>query len=47
MHADLNPQMFELVNRRGMRYSLRVLDIGLAELRQAFVVQSGGRVQVG
>ena len=46
VHADLNPQMFELVNRRGMRYSLRVLDIGLAELRQAFVVQSGGRVQV-
>ena len=30
-----------------MRYSLRVLDIALDELREAFVVQSGGRVQVG
>ena len=30
-----------------MRYSLRVLDIGLDELREAFVVQSGSRVRVG
>jgi hypothetical protein len=47
VHANLNPKMFEIVGRRGMRYSLRVLDIGLDELREAFVVQSGGRVQVG
>ena len=46
VHADLNPKVFEAVDRRGMRYSLRVLDIDLDELRQAFVVQSGGRVQV-
>ena len=46
VHANLNPKMFEVVDKRGMRYSLRVLDIGLDELRQAFVVQSGGRVQV-
>ena len=47
VHANLNPKMFEAVGRRGMRYSLRVLDIGVDELREAFVVQSGGRVQVG
>ena len=46
VHADLNAKVFEAVNRRGMRYSLRVLDIDLDKLRQAFVVQSGGRVQV-
>jgi hypothetical protein len=47
VHTGLNPKMFEIVQRRGMRYSLRVLDIDLAQLRQAFVVQSGGRVQLG
>jgi len=46
VHADLNAKMFEVVGRRGMRYSLRVLDIELDDLREAFVVQSGGRVQV-
>ena len=45
-HASLNPRMFEIVKREGMRYSLRVLDIGVDELREAFVVQSGGRVRV-
>ena len=43
--ATSTPQMMEVVDRHGMRYSLRVLDIGVDELRQAFVVQSGGRVQ--
>jgi len=46
VHANLHPKRFEIVQRHGMRYSLRVLDIGLAELREAFVVQSGGRVRV-
>jgi hypothetical protein len=45
-HADLNPRMFEVVQTQGMRYSLRILDIGVDQLREAFVVQSGGRVQV-
>ncbi len=30
-----------------MRFSLRILDITLEELRQGFVVQSSGRVRVG
>ena len=47
VHAGLDPRMFEVVQRRGMRYSLRILDIDLAQLREAFVVQSAGRVQVG
>jgi hypothetical protein len=42
----VNPQMMKVVDQRGMRYSLRVLDIELEELRQAFVVQSGGRVRL-
>jgi hypothetical protein len=46
VHANLNPTMFEIVGKRGMRYSLRVLDIDLERLREAFVVQSAGRVQV-
>ena len=46
VHANLNPKMFEIVGKRGMRYSLRVLDIDLERLREAFVVQSAGRVQV-
>jgi hypothetical protein len=45
-HANLNPKRFEVVEREGMRYSLRILDIGIDELREAFVVQSGGRVRV-
>lgn len=40
------PRVLRTIDRRGMRYSLRVLDIGEDQLRQAFVVQSGGRVQV-
>jgi hypothetical protein len=46
VHTGLNPKMFELVQREGMRYSLRVLDIDLERLREAFVVQSVGRVRV-
>jgi hypothetical protein len=44
--ATVPVQVVDMVNRRGMRYSLRALDIGLDELRGAFVVQSGGRVHV-
>ena len=47
VHANLNPKKFEVVQREGMRYSLRVLEVGADELREAFVVQSGGRVRVG
>lgn len=43
----LNPQMMKTVDKRGMRYSLRVFDITVEDLRQAFTVQSGGRVHVG
>ena len=46
-HANLHPKRFEIVRREGLRYSLRALDIGLDELREAFVVQSGGRIRVG
>ena len=45
-HANLHPRMFEIVGKRGMRYSLRVLDISVEQLRESFVVQSGGRIQV-
>jgi hypothetical protein len=38
--------MMQVVDKRGMRYSLRILDVTLEDLRQAFVVQSGGRVHV-
>jgi len=41
------PRLLQLVDRRGMRYSLRVLDLDVDRLREAFVVQSAGRVQVG
>ena len=44
--SHVSPQVLKVIDQRGMRYSLRVLDIGLDELRQAFVVQSGGRVRV-
>jgi hypothetical protein len=38
--------MMKIVDKQGMRFSLRILDITPEQLRQAFVVQSGGRVQV-
>jgi len=44
-HVD--DRMTKVVDREGMRYSLRVLDIGVPQLREAFTVQSGGRVRVG
>jgi hypothetical protein len=47
VHADLNPRKFQSVEREGLRYSLRVLDIDVDRLREAFVVQSGGRIRVG
>ena len=40
------PRLMRSIDRHGMRYSLRVLEIEEAQLREAFVVQSGGRVQV-
>jgi hypothetical protein len=49
-HADIvdhvNARMMAIVEKEGMRYSLRVLDITLDQLREAFVVQSAGRVRV-
>jgi hypothetical protein len=45
--AWLRPEMMKVVERRGVRYSLRALDIGTDQLRDAFVLQSGGRVHVG
>lgn len=45
--GDVPARMSQLVARHGIRYSLRVLDIAPEELRQAFVVQSGGRIRVG
>jgi hypothetical protein len=47
VHAHLNPKRFEVVQREGLRYSLRVLATDVDRLREAFVVQSGGRVRVG
>jgi hypothetical protein len=47
VHANLNPKKFESVQREGLRYSLRVLDIGVDQLREAFAVESGGRINVG
>jgi hypothetical protein len=46
VHERLDPRMFAIVQEKGMRYSLRVLDIDLDRLREAFVVQSGGRLQI-
>lgn len=43
----LNEPMMKVVDKEGMRYSLRVLDVGVEQLREAFTVQSGGRVRVG
>jgi hypothetical protein len=43
----VNDRMMKVVDKEGMRYSLRVLAIGEEELREAFTVQSGGRVRVG
>jgi hypothetical protein len=49
-HAQIvnhvNERMMRIVDEEGMRYSLRVLDIGIDQLREAFTVQSGGRVRV-
>jgi hypothetical protein len=45
-HADLHPRMFAIVQREGLRYSLRILDVDVDRLREAFVVQSGGRVRL-
>ncbi len=44
--SRVDPRVLTTIDRRGMRYSLRALDIGVDELREAFVVQSGGRVRV-
>jgi hypothetical protein len=44
--SHVNPRVMKAVDQRGMRYSLRVLDIGVDQLREGFVVQSGGRVRV-
>jgi hypothetical protein len=44
--SHVDPRVLKAIDERGMRYSLRALDIGVDELRQEFVVQSGGRVQV-
>jgi hypothetical protein len=50
-HAQIvnrvDERMMRLVDKEGVRYSLRVLDVGVDELREAFTVQSGGRVRVG
>jgi len=51
-HADivvawLRPEMMRVVEKHGIRYSLRVLDIGVDELRQALLSRSGGLVHVG
>jgi len=43
----LDEQMTKVVEKEGVRYSLRVLDIGVEQLREAFTVQSGGRVRLG
>jgi hypothetical protein len=44
--SSVDPRVLQTIEKRGMRYSLRVLDIGVDGLREAFVVQSGGRVRV-
>ena len=51
-HADivvawLRPEMMRVVDKHGIRYSLRALDIGVDELRAAFLSRSGGLVHVG
>jgi hypothetical protein len=43
----VNDRMMRIVDKEGVRYSLRVLDIDVEQLREAFTVQSGGRVRVG
>jgi hypothetical protein len=49
-HADIvnhvDARMMDIVDKHGMRYSLRILDVDVDQLREAFVVQSGGRVRV-
>lgn len=41
------PRVLRTIDKNGMRYSLRVLGIDEVRLREAFVVQSGGRVLIG
>jgi hypothetical protein len=43
----LTDRMTRVIEREGVRYSLRILDVGVDPLREAFTVQSGGRVRVG
>jgi len=43
----VHPRMMKVVDKEGMRYSLRILDVSDEQLREAFVVQSGGRIRVG
>ena len=45
--AWLKPQMMRVVEKHGVRYSLRVLDIEEDELRRAFEMRSSGRVRIG
>jgi hypothetical protein len=44
--SHVDPRVLKAIDQRGMRYSLRALEIGVDDLREAFVVQSGGRVRV-
>jgi hypothetical protein len=51
-HADitvawLRPEMMRVVEKHGVRYSMRVLDIEADQLREAFELRSGGRVRIG
>lgn len=45
-HSALQDVGWARVQKNGLRISLAALDVGLEELRQGFVVQSGGRVQL-
>ncbi len=45
-HSALRDTAWTMAQKNGVRISLAVLDIGVDQLRQAFVVQSGGRVQL-
>ena len=45
-HADLHPKVFSTVQEKGLRMSLAILDTDAARLREAVLIQSGGRVQV-
>ncbi|QIG44214.1 hypothetical protein G5V58_16815 [Nocardioides anomalus] len=45
-HTRLRPAAWPVVEANGIRITLAALDVPLEELRQAFTVQSSGRVQV-